>query len=96
MLKIKIQTRALHTMDRVSAWYRIHMGETAAQSFVQGIRSTIDLLARMPTIGTIDERLSKSGIKFYSFLSHPKYRVVYRFTKQTLYIVAIRITLMEH
>lgn len=33
--------------------------------------------------------------KYYSFLSHPKYRIVYRFTKTNLYIVAIRATMMK-
>lgn len=59
-----------------------------------GVRK-IDTLAQMPTIGTLDERRSTPQTKYYSFLSHPKYRIVYRFTKTTLYIVAIRATMMK-
>lgn len=35
-------------------------------------------------------------MKYYSILVHPKYRIIYRFTKTTLYIVAIHATMMKH
>ena len=50
----------------------------------------------MPTMGTLDERRSTSKIKYYTFLSHPKYRIIYRYTNTTLYVVAIHATMMKH
>ncbi len=49
----------------------------------------------MPTVGRLDERRSTPKTKYYSFLSHPKYRIIYRFTKTRLYIVAIHATMMK-
>ena len=93
-LKVKILADAADTMERVTSWYRLNMGRSAAQHFVDSVVETIDLLSKMPTIGVLDRNLSTPRRKYYSFLSHPKYRIVYRFTKRTLYIVAIRATLM--
>lgn len=39
--------------------------------------------------------MGTKAAKHYSFLSHPKYRIIYRFTKTNLYIVAIRATMMK-
>ena len=48
----------------------------------------------MPSIGRKDDSY-KGKQQYYSFLSHPKYRIVYRYTDTTLYIVAIRATMMS-
>ena len=94
-LKIAIRDKAIDTINEVAEWYNINMGKKSAQNFVDGIWKTINLLSTMPTIGIVDKNLSKGKRKYYSFLSHPKYRVVYRFTKRILYIVAIRATMMN-
>ena len=46
-------------------------------------------------MGTVDASYSKGKRVYYSFLIHPKYRIIYRFTKTTLYIVALRATMMN-
>lgn len=51
-------------------------------------KQTVELLSRYPEIGTPDIVYSD----YYSFLIHPKYRLVYRFNKTTLYVMAIRAT----
>lgn len=71
------------------------MGNTAAMNYFNGVMDAVDTLAQMPTIGRVDTRFSKGNIVYYSFLVHPKYRIVYRFTQRTLYIVAIRATMMK-
>lgn len=95
-LKIKVNADAINSIEAVAEWYRVRMGESAAQNFVDGIYNTIDLLAKMPTIGRCELPLSTFRRKYYSFLSHPRYRVVYRYTKTMLYIVAIQATAMKH
>ncbi|MBR6590454.1 MAG: type II toxin-antitoxin system RelE/ParE family toxin [Bacteroidaceae bacterium] len=55
----------------------------------------VETLAQMPTIGRIDTRFSKGKTIYYSFVVHPKYRIVYCYTQRTLYIVAIRATMMK-
>ena len=55
----------------------------------------VETLAEMPTIGRIDTRFSKGKTIYYSFVVYPKYRIVYRYTQRTLYIVAIRATMMK-
>lgn len=54
------------------------------------------VIAQMPTVGRIDEKMSTSKSTYYSFLSHPKYRIVYRYTDTELYIVAIRAIQMNN
>ncbi|MEG1546773.1 MAG: type II toxin-antitoxin system RelE/ParE family toxin, partial [Bacteroides sp.] len=81
-------------LEQTSNWYRINMGYNAALHFIQGIHNTVKTLSHSPQIGVIDERHSTVRTKYYSFLSHPKYRITYRFTTTTLYIVAIRATIM--
>lgn len=69
-------------------------------SYLQGLKNRLimflNTLTHSPGIGTLDERRSTAKTKYYSFLSHPKYRIIYRFTKTTLYIVAIHATMMKH
>ena len=94
-LKIVVRKDALAFIEKTTEWYDSTMGHKAALHFVTGIYETIHRLAEFPRIDTLDERRSTEKLKYYSFLSHPKYRVVYRFTQRTLYIVAIRATVMN-
>lgn len=59
------------------------MGVKVALLYLDGIADTLNTLAHSPQIGTLDERRSTDQTKYYSFLSHPKYRIIYRFTKTT-------------
>ena len=64
-------------------------------NYFNGIMDAVETLAHMPTIGREDTRFSKGKKIYYSFVFHPKYHIVYRFTQRTLYIVAIRATMMK-
>lgn len=92
---IKWKERASRRNLEILLWYRTNMGNTAAMNYFNGVMDAVDTLAQMPTIGRVDTRFSKGNIVYYSFLVHPKYRIVYRFTQRTLYIVAIRATMMK-
>ena len=93
--KIVWSRKAVRTYTRTFLWYRQECGEQFAQKFFHGILDTIDMLAQMPTIGIIDSLSDTNKKLYYSFLAHPKYRIVYRFTRTTLYIVALRATMMN-
>jgi plasmid stabilization system protein ParE len=93
-LKVVWRKKAALHFEQVTAWYVHEMGSGAATKFAYGIHNTINTLSYSPQIGVIDEEFSTSKLKYYSFLSHPKYRIVYHFTKTTLYIAAIRCTMM--
>ena len=93
-LKIVVLKRALHAIEKTTEWYQINLNLTAANHFKEGIYHTIEVLSRMPSIGRKDESI-KGNHTYYSFLAHPKYRIVYRYTDSTLYIVAIRATMMS-
>ena len=94
-LRIVVRKEALSFIEKTAEWYDYTMGRKAALHFVTGIYKTINRLAKFPDIGTLDERRSTEKVKYYSFLSHPKYRVLYRFTQRTLYIIAVRATVMK-
>lgn len=94
-LKIVVRKDALSFIEKTTEWYDFHMGRKAALHFATGIYDTIHRLTEFPQIGILDERRSTGKVKYYSFLSHPKYRVVYRFTQRILYIVAVRATVMR-
>lgn len=95
-LRIKWQKQAALRHSRIAAWYEAQMGVKAALLYFDGITDTINTLAHSPNIGILDDRRSTDKIKYYSFLSHPKYRIIYRFTKTSLYIVTIHATMMKH
>jgi len=94
-LQIKWKRRALRRVDEIAVWYADNMGMTAARNFLQGISETIQTLSHTPTIGKIDERRSTSRIQFYSFVAHPKYKIVYYFNTRSIYIVTIHRTQMK-
>jgi len=94
-LNIVMRKRALNTIQRVAEWYKNGVNNIAAKHFVDDVYDTISTLFHSPFIGMLDEQYSTEKTKYYSFLLHPKYRIVYRFTKTTLYIVAIRATMMK-
>lgn len=80
-LKVIVRNDALNFMQEVTHWYECTMGRKAAQKFTDDIRNTISTLSRFPGIGTLEHNRSTATTKYYSFLSHPKYRIIYRFTK---------------
>lgn len=93
--KIVWSRKAVQVYTDTFLWYRQECGEQFAQKFFHGILDTIDLLAQMPTIGIVDSLSGTDKRPYYSFLAHPKYRIIYRFTQTTLYIVALRATMMN-
>lgn len=94
--KIRWSRKATSSFLSILKWYQEERGKSFATKFYVGILNTIDLIAQMPTIGKIDEKMSTSKNTYYSFLSHPKYRIIYRYTDTDLYIVAIRATQMNN
>ncbi len=86
-----VQTRIKEIFD----WYAREVDHLAAEHFIQDVLSTANIVSQMPTIGTKDTRRSTEGKMYYSILIHPKYRLIYRFTSRTIYIVAIHCTLMK-
>lgn len=95
-LRIVWKKLALQRVDEIATWYGAHMGETAMRHFLQGVSKTVQTLAQKPDIGRFDERRSTSQITFYSFVAHPKYKIVYYFNTRTIYIVTIHRTLMKN
>ena len=87
--------RAKRSHIQIAVWHRDHLSLTAAQHYLQGIEHTVSILAQMPTIGTVNLQLSTEKIQYYEFIAHPRYKITYRFTSRTLYIIGIRSTLMK-
>ena len=94
-MRIVWNKRAYERFLQISAWYAGNMGQQAALKFERDTLATVELLSRQPGIGMLDERRSSGERKYYSFLSHPLYRIVYRYTEDTLYVVALRATRMK-
>ena len=94
--KIRWSRKATTSFLSILKWYQVERGQSFATKFYVGILNTIDLIAQMPTIGRMEEKMSTSKSTYYSFLSHPKYRIVYRYTDTDLFIVAIRATQMNN
>ena len=93
--KIVWSSKATDRYLQILQWYQEERGQQFAQKFFTGILDTIDTLAQMPTIGSLDEERSTPKTQYFTFLSHPKYRIVYRFNNTTLYIVTILATAMK-
>lgn len=95
-LRIVWKKQALHRVDEIADWYEGYMGGTAARHFLQGISETVQTLSYSPQIGRLDGRRSTEAVKFYSFVAHPKYKIVYYFNTRSIYIVTIHRTLMKN
>jgi plasmid stabilization system protein ParE len=95
-LNIVWRKTAMKQLRASTAWYEKKLGIVAASKFLRDTHHTVNLLSSYPQMGRIDEKRSTSKTTYYSFLSHPKYRIVYRFTETTLYIVALRATAMKY
>ncbi|MCI1683957.1 MAG: type II toxin-antitoxin system RelE/ParE family toxin [Bacteroides sp.] len=93
-LKIVWNKRAVRRNREIATWYKNQMGYSVAVAYIEGIADTINTLSHTPHIGKFEFSIGKN--KYYSFLSHPKYRILYRFTKTRLYVVAIRATVMNN
>lgn len=70
------------------------MGHSAAVKFAKDVHDTIDSIAKMPDIG-ISDGYHRGKSQYLSVLVHPKYRLIYRCTKSTLYVVALRANQMK-
>lgn len=95
-LRIVWKRQALQRVDEIAQWYADNMGGTAARNFLQGILETVQTLSGSPNIGRFDDRRSTEKVKFYSFVAHPKYKIVYYFDTRSIYIVTIHRTLMKN
>lgn len=84
---------AVVQFDTIATWYMMRVGQQAATHFANDVYACVETLSRMPTIGSLDTRRSNAIRKYYSFLFHPKYRLIYRFSKSRLYIVAFHATM---
>ena len=95
-LNIKWSKTFLRQSDAIAEWYDTHMGRMSRLKFIRGMEDTVRTLSHSPRIGMLDERRSHGNRKYYSFLSHPHYRIIYRFTSKTLFVIAIHDTRMKH
>lgn len=95
-LRIVWKKQALQRVGEIADWYEDYMGGIAARHFLQGISETVQTLSHSPQIGRLDERRSTEAVKFYSFVAHPKYKIVYYYNTRSIYIVTIHRTLMKN
>lgn len=91
-LKVKVSKTFLRQHDEISEWYASQMGQKAMLKYLEDLESTIGMLVRFPQIGKLNERRTKGKREYYSFLLHPHYRIIYRFTKRTLYLISFQAT----
>ncbi len=94
-LRVVWNHRALKHFDSIAEWYAFNMGKQAAAKFAKGIQNTLHTLAHSPQIGIVDDSWSTEKTTYYSYLSHPKYRIIYRYTYDKLVVVAIHSNLMK-
>lgn len=89
---IKWSVRSIANRDKIAGYYKRELGQMAVEKWLRDLYITAHLVAQMPTAGRKDVRRSTKTHVYYSFLIHPKYRLVYRFTQRTLYIAGIAST----
>ena len=94
-LRIIWRKRALRDLNDVAAWYNANMGCSSASKVVRSAEETVRLLSLQPGIGIFHPELSNNSLRYYSFPIHPFYRIVYRYTADTLYVCALRANRMK-
>lgn len=88
-LKIVWKRRALSHVETIAQWYKENMGLTAERHFLEGIQSVVNIISKMPTIGTPYVSHNVKNKNYFSFVAHPKYKIIYYYTSKHLYIVTI-------
>lgn len=93
--KIEWGRRAFSQFIQIVNWYEQTCGMIFSDKFYKGIHDTLDIIAQTPTIGIIDERRSSGKHVYRSFLAHPKYRIIYRYDDNNIYVTAIHCNLRK-
>lgn len=95
ILGIKWGNRAFSQFYQIVNWYEQECGRAFSIKFYRSVHDTLNLVAKMPTIGIVDERRSKGKRLYRSVLVNPKYRIVYRYDDKSIYVVAIHCNLRK-
>ena len=93
---VKWNRSAYRQMVCIAAWYKENVALKAASSFISSIYKAIEQISFHPTIGMLDRKRSNTRFKYHSLLLHPKYRLIYRVSKNTIRIVAIQCNSMNN
>ena len=91
-LNIVWRKRALKDLNLIAAWYSANMSYMSAQKVVRSAYETVNLLSAQPGIGMLQQDLSGGRYQYRGYLMHPFYKIIYRNTRKTLYVCAIRAT----
>ena len=82
-------------MVSIAAWYRENVALKAASSFISDVSDAIHKISQCPTMGMLDRKRSNARYNYHSRLFHPKYRLIYRVSSNTLRIVAFQCNLQQ-
>ena len=63
-----------------------------AESSQECTYETVNLLSAQPGIGMPQQDISGGRYRYRGYLMHPFYKIIYRNTRKTLYVCAIRAT----
>ena len=91
-LNIIWRKQALKDLNSIAAWYSENMSGLSAQKVIMGAYEAVRLLSVQPGIGIIQQDLSTGRYQYRGYLMHPFYKIIYRYTRKTLYVCAIRAT----
>ncbi len=95
-LSVVVHRRAQLSIDEIANWYFHNVGYKATEHFLEDVQRTIRTLATFPQAGTVEHTIVPRKTQLYGFPVHPKYRIIYRFTNTTLYIITLRATMKKN
>lgn len=88
-MKIHWRSRALARYKKTAFWYQKKMGEAAANKFIDGINSTVNLLSSNPYMGIVDTEIGTCKRIYRSFVEHKNHKIIYYIEKDTINIIDI-------
>lgn len=84
---VKWSRRAHSAFNDTVAWYLMNCNATFARSYSEGILSTIQIIATIPSIGL--RKITRGSKTYAEIISHPKTIIRYWYSDKLLYVYDI-------
>lgn len=88
-LSVKWSRTARKEARAIYAWYKKNMGLSAAEKFLEGIITAIDLLSLNPNMGYSILYNDAYKKQYRLFVEHKNHKIIYYIEKNTIHIFGI-------
>lgn len=88
---VKWNKSAVKRSREIGEWYFRELGFVAGHKYMQSVKKAEEQIAAMPSIG---QKCGREGYR--TIVVHPRVKMLYRYTRSTVVIVALYSTRMNY